>query len=86
MVVLARLLKLNYHYLYSIAAGIRKAPIEIALRIENATQGEVTRRDLRPNDWHQIWPELAEKEALKAAFNKKHASRNNKENESGFYG
>lgn len=21
-----------------------------------------TRRDLRPDDWHEIWPELAEQE------------------------
>lgn len=28
--------------------------------IERATDGAVTRRDLRPDDWHLIWPELAE--------------------------
>jgi len=27
--------------------------------IERATNGLVTRRDLRPQDWHLIWPELA---------------------------
>ena len=27
--------------------------------IERATDGAVTRRDLRPDDWQQIWPELA---------------------------
>lgn len=27
--------------------------------IEAATGGAVTRRDLRPNDWQKIWPELA---------------------------
>lgn len=27
--------------------------------IERATKGVVTRRDLRPDDWHLIWPELA---------------------------
>ena len=26
--------------------------------IEAATNGAVTRRDLRPDDWHRIWPEL----------------------------
>ena len=26
--------------------------------IERATSGAVTRRDLRPDDWHLIWPEL----------------------------
>ncbi|PRG29273.1 hypothetical protein C6T62_24300 [Burkholderia multivorans] len=28
--------------------------------IERVFPGAVTRRDLRPNDWHLIWPELAE--------------------------
>ena len=32
----------------------------ITLAIERATHGAVTRRDLRPNDWHLIWPELAQ--------------------------
>jgi len=27
--------------------------------IERATQGAVTRRDLRPHDCEQIWPDLA---------------------------
>jgi len=26
--------------------------------IEKATGGQVTRQDLRPDDWHLIWPEL----------------------------
>ena len=28
--------------------------------IERATNGAVTRRDLRPDDWRAIWPELAQ--------------------------
>jgi DNA-binding transcriptional regulator YdaS (Cro superfamily) len=27
--------------------------------IERATGGLVTRKDLRPDDWERIWPELA---------------------------
>lgn len=27
--------------------------------IERATEGAVSRRDLRPDDWQRIWPELA---------------------------
>ncbi|CAM3473578.1 transcriptional regulator [Paracidovorax anthurii] len=27
--------------------------------IEHATDGRVTRQDLRPHDWASIWPELA---------------------------
>ena len=38
----------------------RRVPIERCCAIEVATEGAVTRRDLRPDDWHLIWPELAE--------------------------
>jgi DNA-binding transcriptional regulator YdaS (Cro superfamily) len=34
-------------------------PIEHCAQIELATGGRVSRRDLRPTDWHRIWPELA---------------------------
>lgn len=30
--------------------------------IERETRGHVTRQDLRPDDWHLIWPELAQAE------------------------
>ena len=32
---------------------------EYCVGIERATLGRITRRDLRPDDWHLIWPELA---------------------------
>ena len=34
-------------------------PLAHCYAIEKATEGEVGRRNLRPDDWHQIWPELA---------------------------
>lgn len=34
---------------------------ENCVSIEVATGGLVTRRDLRPRDWHLIWPELVTK-------------------------
>ncbi len=37
-------------------------PEKRAVQIEAATEGAVTRRDLRPDDWHEIWPELADSE------------------------
>lgn len=43
--------------------GDRPVPIDRAVQIEAATNGGVTRKDLRPNDWAQIWPELADKAA-----------------------
>lgn len=30
----------------------------LCVAIEQATAGAVTRKDLRPNDWAEIWPEL----------------------------
>lgn len=34
----------------------RPVPVEHCLAIERATAGAVTRRDLRPDDWHRYWP------------------------------
>jgi DNA-binding transcriptional regulator YdaS (Cro superfamily) len=31
---------------------------ELCVNIERATGGIITRRYLRPEDWHRIWPEL----------------------------
>lgn len=36
----------------------RGVPVEHCSLVERATAGEVRRWDLRPNDWHRIWPEL----------------------------
>lgn len=38
----------------------RKVPIEHCTRIEQITEGKVTRQMLRPDDWQSIWPELVE--------------------------
>ena len=45
------------------ANGDRPIPIERCLDIEQATDGKVTRRDLRPDDWLRIWPELDRRKA-----------------------
>lgn len=39
----------------------RGVPIERCVQIERATAGAVMRWDLRPDDWRDIWPELAER-------------------------
>ena len=39
-------------------AGRRPEP-RYCLAIERATEGAVTRRDLRPDDAHLIWPDIA---------------------------
>lgn len=38
--------------------GSRPVPIERCVQIEQATEGVVRRWDLRPDDWHRIWPEI----------------------------
>lgn len=42
------------------ASGPRVPPLERCVPIERATEGAVTRRDLRPDDWREIWPELVD--------------------------
>jgi len=40
------------------ASGVKPVPAERCAAVEAACDGQVTRRDLRPDDWHRIWPEL----------------------------
>lgn len=40
----------------------RGVPVQRCVAIERLTLGVVTRRDLRPDAWQDIWPELAESE------------------------
>lgn len=42
--------------------GKRQIPAERCADIERATEGAVSRRDLRPDDWQRIWPELVQVE------------------------
>ncbi len=39
-------------------AGERPIPVRYCAAIEQASGGEVTRKDCRPNDWQVYWPEL----------------------------
>jgi len=45
---------------YRWMSGQRPVPIGRCPAIERATDGQVSRRDLRPDDWHLIWPDLTE--------------------------
>ena len=47
-------------------AGRKPSP-GYAIAIERATKGAVTRKDLRPDDWHRIWPELVPSKGKKTA-------------------
>lgn len=45
----------------------RKVPVRHCVAIEQMTNGLVTRQELRPDDWHLIWPELAAQSASEAS-------------------
>lgn len=55
---LARALGINPVLISQWKKGFRPIPIERCVPIERATEGQVMRWDLRPEDWWQIWPEL----------------------------
>lgn len=58
---LAGRLEIHPVYLLQLAArqnGREPSP-QLCVDIERETRGEVSRRDIRPGDWHRIWPELA---------------------------
>jgi DNA-binding transcriptional regulator YdaS (Cro superfamily) len=55
---LARAVGMHQAYLSQIATGKRPVnPASVAAFVE-ATGGRVRHWDLRPNDWHLIWPDL----------------------------
>lgn len=47
--------------------GTRPVPIARCLAIERMTDGAVTRQDLRPDDWREIWPDIADSKQNQAA-------------------
>lgn len=48
----------SYLHLRNIAFSGKSCGAALAVELERATAGNVRRWDLRPNDWHRIWPEL----------------------------
>lgn len=50
-------------YLRQVAYRNRLCREKLASKIEHASGGAVTRQELRPDDWKEIWPELAAREA-----------------------
>lgn len=45
-------------HLRNVMYGIKPANPQVCVAIEQVTHKKVTRRDMRPEDWHLIWPEL----------------------------
>jgi DNA-binding transcriptional regulator YdaS (Cro superfamily) len=56
---LAEKLDVSTSYLSQMASGDAPISPQRAVEIENETEGKVTRKDLFPNNWHLVWPELA---------------------------
>lgn len=45
-------------YIRRAESGNQKLGAKTCVKIEQVTMGYVTRKDLRPDDWYEIWPEL----------------------------
>ena len=56
---LAEVLEVSRSYLSQMASGKTAISPARCVDIEIATNRVVTRKDLRPNDWFKIWPELS---------------------------
>lgn len=56
----------TYGHMRNVSYGLRQSSAEMAVAIERETKGVVTRKDLRPDDWHLIWPELIGKKPVKS--------------------
>lgn len=64
---LAKELRVSPSYLSQLAAGDTNISPARAVEIEEATGGQVTRKDTHPDDWWRIWPELDGASAARAA-------------------
>ncbi|WP_422585161.1 transcriptional regulator [Polaromonas sp.] len=65
-VKLAKALKVYPSFISKLANGKKPVPFEQCMPIERATEGAVTRRDLRPDNYLIHWPELADEHTLPA--------------------
>lgn len=50
-------------------SGEKPVPVRHMAAIEDFTGAQVTRQEMRPDDWQDIWPELAEPQAPTPAQN-----------------
>lgn len=50
--------KTSYGHLRNVMYGYRQCDPELAVNVERESGATVRRWDLRPGDWHLIWPEL----------------------------
>ncbi|MBZ7262462.1 helix-turn-helix domain-containing protein [Klebsiella oxytoca] len=52
---LAIQLGVSASFLSQMASGAAKVPVARALEIEQTTNGQVTRKELLPDDWQRYW-------------------------------
>lgn len=63
----ARAINVSAALLHQWIKGIRPVASQHCPAIEKQTGGKVTRKELRPDDWHKIWPELVNASAPRRA-------------------
>ena len=63
---LARKLNVSPSLVSQWRLGVRPIPVERCPEIERVTNGLVSRKDLKPDSWNLIWPELAQQEPNKS--------------------
>lgn len=63
----ARAINVSAALLHQWIKGIRPVASQHCPAIEKQTGGKVTRKELRPDDWHKIWPELVNAPAPRRA-------------------
>ena len=57
---LAKALDVPPSFITKMVSGEKSIPVHHMAAIESFTGGSVTRRDMRPDDFGRIWPELAD--------------------------
>lgn len=59
---IAKLLGVHVVTVHQWRTGKRPVPVRHCAQIEKIFEGTLTRKDLRPDDWQLIWPELAQQD------------------------
>lgn len=63
---IASQLGIEEQYLYQLLRGLKTASPALAMRL-HTLDASAKLADLRPDDWHLIWPELAKTKRTKTA-------------------
>ena len=68
---LAEAMGISSSYLSQLASGAAAISATRSVEIEKLTDGTVSRKDTHPEDWHEIWPELAEPKTGRCSTDKR---------------